>query len=86
MSALVRYPAPRAVAAGAVALPRLYFELEATVVSVPVLEFMAPIRAPREAIQTGAIGGPRLLFTVLVAAATNRPIFLYHHRHHNLAA
>lgn len=62
MSALARYPVPQAVAAGAVDPSRLYFQLDATVVPAPVLDFLAPLRAPREAVDARAIGGPRLYF------------------------
>lgn len=63
MSTLARYPVPRAIAPGAINNSRLSnLQLEATVPPTPVLEFMAPQRAPREAVETGAVGKPRLYF------------------------
>lgn len=71
MSALTRYPVPRAVAAGAVDNSRLYFRLEPTIVLDPVLEFLRPLRAP-QAISIRQVGDSQLYFSlepVAVSAA-----------------
>lgn len=63
MSALVRYPTPRAGVADAVNASRLStLRLDATVPPTPVVEFFVPKRAPRKPIQTGEVGKPRLYF------------------------
>lgn len=68
MSALVRYPTPRAGVPDAANVTRLSnLQLEATVPPTPVLEFFVPRRAPREAIETGDVGVPRLYFRLLTS-------------------
>ncbi len=71
MSALTRYPVPRAVAAGKVQAPRLYFRLEPTIVPAVVLQFLRPLRA-LEAVKAGAVDDPRLYFRLEAAAVTGR--------------
>ena len=60
MSALTRYPAPRAVAAGKVDGPRLSFRLEPT--PVLAIEFLRPFQATKQGIPAGAVDDPRLYF------------------------
>lgn len=61
MSALTRYSVPRAVAAGKVNDPQLYFRLEVAAPSAVVLEFLQPLRA-LEAVAAGAVENSRLYF------------------------
>lgn len=71
MSALARYPVPRAVAASEVDGPRLHFRLEPTIVPEPVLAFLQPLRG-LEAIEAGVVDKPRLYFRLEVAGAVGR--------------
>lgn len=75
MSALTRYPAPRAVAAGKVDGPRLSFRLEPTIVPDPVLEFLQPQRG-LESIKAGAVDDPRLYFRLEAAVTPNRLLLI----------
>ena len=69
MSALTRYPVPRAAAAGKADGPRLSFRLEPTIVPDPVLEFLQPLRG-LESIKAGAVDDPRLYFRPEPATAS----------------
>ena len=73
MSALTRYPVPRAVAAGKVGGPQLHFRLEPTVVPDPVLDFLQPLRATEQGIAAGAVDDPRLYFR-LVPTVVPEPV------------
>ncbi len=69
MSALTRYPVPRAIAAGAVGGPQLLFRLEPTIVPAPVLDFLRPLRATEQGIAAGKVDGSRLYFRLEPAPA-----------------
>ncbi len=85
MSALTRYPAPRAVAAGKVAGPRLHFRLEPTIVPDPVLDFLQPLRG-MEAVKAGAVDDPRLYFRLEAAAGLSIPVAMNSYRQRQKAA
>ena len=83
MSALVRYPVPRAGAAGKVPAPRLYFRLEPTIVPDPVLQFLQPMRG-LEAVKAGVVDDPRLYFRLEAAVSgLSIPVAMRSYRQHH---